>query len=131
MTNPIWEVAVTDFPLKPPARRFSPSAGGVVEFWGVVRGQEGPETIAGIDYEAHVAMAKRQLERLAQDTAERFPVLELVVQHRIGFVPTAEPSLYVRASAVHRQAAFESAQWLIDELKRRLPVWKHPVQEPA
>lgn len=126
MTTPIWEIAMTEAALEPPARRFSPAAGGVVEFWGVVRGREGVEEIGGIDYEAHVEMARRQLELLAQETSERFAVLELVVQHRIGFVPTAEPSLYVRASAAHRGPAFEAAQWLIDELKQRIPVWKHP-----
>lgn len=129
MTDPIWEVAITEAALAAPALRFSPQAGGVVEFWGVVRGREGAEGISGIDYEAHIAMAQRQLERLAQETAHRFPVLELIVLHRIGFVPTAEPSLYVRASAVHREPAFEAAQWLIDELKRRIPVWKHPARE--
>lgn len=126
MTHPKWEVAVTEAALAPGALRFSALAGGVVEFWGVVRGQEDAEEIAGIDYEAHTAMAQRQLELLARDTADRFPVLELVVQHRIGFVPAAEPSLYVRVSAVHRGPAFAAAEWLIDELKRRIPVWKHP-----
>lgn len=127
MTNPIWQAAVVDAPLAPPPRAFSAFAGGVVEFWGVVRGREGADEIAGIDYEAHVEMARRQLDLLARETAERFALLELVVQHRIGFVPAGEASLYVRAGAAHRQAAFEAAQWLIDELKRRAPIWKHPV----
>lgn len=127
MTYPKWEVAVTAAALTPSAPRFSPLAGGVVEFWGVVRGREGAAEIEGIEYEAHAAMAQRQLELLAQETAERFPVLELVIRHRIGFVATAEPSLYVRVSAAHRGPAFEAAQWLIDELKRRLPVWKHSI----
>ena len=126
MTQPIWKVAVTEIPLPQAPLRFSPEAGGVVEFWGVVRGLEGAEPIAGIDYQAHTEMARRQLQILAEETAGRFPVLDLTVIHRIGFVPAAEPSLYVRAAAAHRQPAFEAAQWLIDELKRRAPVWKHP-----
>lgn len=126
MTDPIWEVAVTAEPIAQAPLRFSPAAGGVVEFWGVVRGLEGAEPIRGIEYEAYVEMAQRQLEILARETAGRFPVLELAVIHRIGFVPAAEPSLYVRAGAAHRQPAFEAAQWLIDALKQRVPVWKHP-----
>lgn len=129
MTNPFWEIVVTEAPLVAPPARFSAQAGGVVEFWGVVRGKEGAEPITGIDYEAHVPMARRQLEILAGETAERFPLLQLVIHHRIGFVANAEPSLFVRAGAAHREPAFEAARWLIDELKKRVPIWKHPQPE--
>ena len=126
MTNPIWEIAVTPSPLVATPFSFSESAGAVLEFWGVVRGKEGAEPISGIDYEVHLEMARRQLELLAAETAGRFPLGEVIVHHRVGFVPVAEPSLYVRVSAAHRQPAFEAGQWLINELKRRIPVWKHP-----
>ena len=100
-----------------------------MDFHGVVRGLEGPEGIRGIDYEAHLAMARHQFDLLVRETADRFPVQDVVVHHRIGFVPVAEPSLFLRVSAAHRGPAFAAAEWFIDELKQRIPIWKHPVSQ--
>ena len=129
MPPPVREVVITDTVLQPPTPLFSATAGGVVDFHGVVRGLEGPEGISGIAYEAHRAMARHQVDLLVRATAERFPVQDLVVHHRIGFVPVAEPSLFLRVSAAHRGPAFAAAEWFIDELKQRIPIWKHPVSQ--
>jgi molybdopterin synthase catalytic subunit len=72
-------------------------------------------------------MARHQLEILAGEACERFAIFQLVLHHRIGFVPVAEPSLFLRVSSGHRGTAFEAAQWLIQQLKARVPIWKHPV----
>ena len=127
MCPPVPEILITDQPLAPPPGRFSTQAGGVVEFYGVVRGQEGTEAIGGIDYQVYPDMASHQLRKLAEEACARFPVLGVTVHHRIGFVATAEPSLFLRVSAAHRHPAFEAAEWLIVQLKRRVPIWKHPV----
>lgn len=129
MPSALREVVITDAKLAPPAPLFSATAGGVVDFYGVVRGLEGPENIGGIDYEAHLAMARHQFDLLVNETAARFPIHDLVVHHRIGFVPVAEPSLFLRVSAAHRGPAFAAAEWFIDELKQRVPIWKHPVSQ--
>jgi molybdopterin synthase catalytic subunit len=110
--------------LTPPD--FSGDAGAVVDFYGVVRELEGEMQITGIDYEAHGEMARHQLELIANEAGRRFPIQHLTLHHRVGFVPAAEPSLFLRVSAERRKAAFEAAQWLIDELKARVPIWKHP-----
>ncbi len=127
MPLPIREVVLTSAELAPPAPLFSATAGGVVDFHGVVRGLEGPEGISGIEYEAHLALARHQFDLLVRETAERFPIQDLIVHHRIDFVPVAEPSLFLRVSAAHRGPAFAAAEWFIDELKQRIPIWKHPV----
>lgn len=127
MSSPLREVLITSAALARPPERFDASSGGVVEFFGVVRGQEGPDAIAGIDYEAYIEMARHQFDRLIGETAVRFPVHDLLVHHRIGFVPVAEPSLYLRVSAAHRGPAFSAAEWFIDEMKQRVPIWKHSV----
>ena len=121
------EILLTDGPLVPPPLRFSGAAGGVVEFYGVVRGKENTAPIAGIQYEAYREMARHQLDKLAAEAAERFPILGLTLHHRIGWVPVAEPSLFLRVSSAHRGPAFQAAEWLIVELKLRVPIWKHPV----
>lgn len=127
MTNHPVDIVICRTPLAPPAPVFSDTAGGVIDFWGVVRGREGDGTIAGIDYEAHESMARHQLELIAHEAGERFPILGLILHHRIGFVPAAEPSLFLRVSAGHRGPAFEAARWVIEQLKLRVPIWKHPL----
>ena len=125
------EVLLTAAALTRPPERFDGASGGVVEFFGVVRGQEGADAIAGIDYEAYQEMARHQFDRLVEETTARFPVHDLVVHHRVGFVPVAEPSLFLRVSAAHRGPAFSAAEWFIDEMKQRVPIWKHPVPSTA
>ena len=127
MTETLPEIRVMAAPLVLPPPVFSNEAGAVVDFYGVVRGREQDSAIAGLDYEAHAPMAQRQLEQLAAQAKERFPVFQVIVHHRIGFVPAAEPSLFVRVSGGHRGEAFAAAQWLIEQLKARVPIWKHPV----
>lgn len=127
MPIPLCEVVLTDQTLSPPPPAFTAEAGGVVDFWGVVRGAEGGEPITAIRYEAFREMAQHQLERLATCALNRFAVSEVRLHHRLGSVPVAEPSLFLRVSARHRAPAFEAAQWIVAELKVAVPIWKHPV----
>ncbi len=129
MSPPLREVVLSRAALTRPEPRFDAAAGGVVEFYGVVRGQEGPEAISGIDYEAHMEMARHQFDLLVKETCERFPVHGLTVHHRVGFVAVGEPSLFLRVSAAHRGPAFAAAEWFVDEMKQRVPIWKHPVSQ--
>lgn len=129
MHSPIREVVITPAALEPPLPSFGAAAGGVLDFYGVVRGQEGPEAISGIEYEAHLEMARHQFDLLVRETAERFPIQDVIVHHRIGFVPVAVPSLFLRVSAAHRGPAFAAAEWFVDEMKQRIPIWKHPVSQ--
>ena len=127
MTVPHREILLTFDPLLPSSPRFSPDAGGVVDFHGVVRRLEGADAITGIDYEAHQEMARHQLAKLVDEAAARFAVRSIVLHHRIGFVPVGEASLFLRVSAAHRGPAFEAAEWMVERLKQRVPIWKHPV----
>ena len=129
MTNPVYEILLTPAPLEPPPPPFSAAAGGVVDFYGVVRGREAGEEISGIDYEAHAEMARHQLDLLCQEACARFPLQSLLLYHRTGYIPTATPSLFLRTSAAHRGPAFDAAQWLIEQLKLRVPIWKHPLSQ--
>ena len=131
MTNESFDIVICRTSLAPPAPIFSGTAGAILEFWGVVRGLEGEGKISGIDYEAHEPMARHQMEILCREAAGRFPIERLVLHHRIGFVPTAEPSLFLRVWAGHRGPAFDAARWIIEELKARIPIWKHPIDAVA
>ncbi len=96
-------------------------------FWGAVRATEEGREITGIQYEAHPAMAEHQMQLVAETAGKKFDVREILLRHRIGFVPAAEPSVVVRVASRHRGAAFAASQWIMDELKRVVPIWKHPV----
>lgn len=109
--------------------RSETGGGAVVEFWGVVRGTENGAAISGIEYEAHAEMAEHQIHRILEDLENRLPLLREFVLHRIGLVPAGEASLYVRIEARHRREAFVACQSFIDQMKRDVPIWKHPMPE--
>jgi molybdopterin synthase catalytic subunit len=109
-----------------PVERVHPGAGAIVDFWGVVRGLEDGREIEGIDYQAHAAMAEHQLRLIAEESTKNFQIKKVIVHHRIGFVSAGEASLFLQVKAGHRAAAFAAAKWIVDELKKRVPIWKLP-----
>jgi molybdopterin synthase catalytic subunit len=127
MAISVCEVSLTDSPLELPEPRNDPGAGAIVVFWGAVRATEEGREISGIDYEAHRAIAEHQMRIVAESAAVKFDIREISLRHRVGFVRVAEPSVVVRVESGHRGAAFAASQWIMDELKRVVPIWKHPV----
>ena len=127
MAISVCEVSLTESALVLPEPGDDPQAGAVVVFWGAVRSTEEGREITGIQYEAHPAMAEHQMRLVAENAAKKFDVREIFIRHRIGFVPAAEPSVVVRVASGHRGAAFAASEWIMDELKRVVPIWKHPV----
>ena len=126
MANSLCEIVLTEAPLKAPENDV-PSAGAVVDFSGIVRRLEDGRQIDGIEYEVHREMAEHQLRQIAGHASAKFRLQLVLIHHRIGFVAAGELSLFVRVAALHRQEAFQSAQWIIDELKKKVPIWKRPV----
>ena len=126
MANVVCEILVTEAPLEEPPRNHHGDSGAVVEFWGVVRRLETGREIEGIDYEAHREMAAHQLRRIAENASEKFELKLVIVHHRIGFIAVGEPSLFVRAVSPHRRDGFRASQWIVDELKKSVPIWKRP-----
>jgi molybdopterin synthase catalytic subunit len=126
MANPVCDVLLTKKPLEARGSDVDLACGAVVEFQGIVRATENGREIAGIEYEAHADMAEHQLKEIARDAIEKFALSMAVVHHRVGFVPAGETSLLVRTGSGHRAAAFEASQWMIDQIKTRVPIWKHP-----
>ena len=131
MAISVCEVSLTDAPLTLPEANDDSQAGAVLVFWGAVRSIEDRREISGIDYEAHRAMAEHQMRIVAETAAEKFEVREIFLRHRIGFVAAGEPSVVVRVTSGHRGAAFAASQWIMDELKRVVPIWKRPVFKEA
>ena len=126
MANSVCEILLIEVALKAPAQSGDTVAGAVVDFWGVVRELEEGRKIEGINYEAHRAMAEHQLRLVAEEAAGKFRLKKVIVHHRVGFVQAGEASLFLQVAAEHRAAAFEASEWIVDELKRKVPIWKHP-----
>lgn len=107
-------------------RSASSEAGAALYFSGIVRGSEETKPIVAIDYEANEVMARHQFEKIFDQVESRWPIESIRLVHRIGVVNVKEPSLWVEIITGHRVEAFEACQWLIDEMKRVVPIWKHP-----
>lgn len=102
----------------------SPLAGAVCTFLGTTREVTGDRRTAHLDYESYPGMAERKLSELEAEARARWPLVDVAIAHRIGRVDLAEISVVVAVSAPHRRDAFASCQWLMDEIKRVVPIWK-------
>jgi molybdopterin synthase catalytic subunit len=126
MANFVCEVLVTEAPLDAPTQNQDAEAGAIVDFAGVVRRLENGCEIEGIEYEAHREMAEHQLRQVAEQAVEKFRVQLVIIHHRIGFIAVGEPSLFMRVASLHRNEAFRASQWIVNELKKKVPIWKKP-----
>ena len=114
----------TNDPIAEPVRQMSDGMGAVVTFHGVVRGEENGAPITAIDYEANEPMAQHQFELIFEAMEKQWPLESVRLIHRLGVVPVNEPSLWVEVVAAHRAEAFAACQFLIDEMKLKVPIWK-------
>ena len=121
------ELTLTHDPIAETASQMRDGMGAMVTFHGVVRGTEDGEAITAIDYEANEEMARHQFGLIFDAVEERWPVESMHLVHRLGMVPANEASLRVEIIAPHRAEAFEACQYLIDEMKVKVPIWKNPL----
>ena len=98
--------------------------GASVLFIGTVREMNDGEPVTGLDYSAYGAMAQRELSDIAVEAAKRWETTDIVVEHRIGELGLGDISVAIAAAHPHRAQAFEAARYVIEELKRRAPIWK-------
>jgi molybdopterin converting factor subunit 1 len=98
--------------------------GAAVVFEGVVRNQTRGRKTLYLDYEAYEEMALAQMEGLAEQALKQFQVREVALIHRLGRLEIGETSVLVVVASAHRAAAFDACRWLIDTLKRTVPIWK-------
>jgi molybdopterin converting factor subunit 1 len=98
--------------------------GAAVVFEGVVRNQTRGRKTLYLDYEAYEEMALKQMESLAGQALSQFQIRDVALVHRLGRLEIGETSVLVVVAAAHRAAAFDACRWLIDTLKRTVPIWK-------
>jgi molybdopterin synthase catalytic subunit len=118
---------LSDRPLDPgavTARVAGPGMGGIVVFVGAVRDAARGRAIRHLEYEAYPGMAEREMERIADEAAGRWPGARVAIAHRTGHLEIGEIAVVVAAAAPHRAEAFAACRFAIDTLKERVPIWK-------
>jgi molybdopterin synthase catalytic subunit len=98
--------------------------GAVVVFDGIVRNHTRGRQTLHLDYEAYEEMAAKQMQELAREARTRFGVRQVTMIHRLGRLQVGETSVLIVAASAHRAQAFDACRWLIDELKKTVPIWK-------
>jgi len=98
--------------------------GATLVFEGIVRNQTRGRKTLYLDYEAYEEMALEQMESLASQALQQSQVRDVVIVHRLGRLEIGETSVLIAVASAHRAAAFEACRWLIDALKRSVPIWK-------
>jgi molybdopterin synthase catalytic subunit len=101
-----------------------PEDGAVAVFEGIVRNHSRNRRTLYLDYEAYEPMAQKKLEELAEQALGQFAVREVAIVHRLGRLELGETSVLIVVASAHRAAAFDACHWLIDTLKKTVPIWK-------
>lgn len=98
--------------------------GAAVVFEGVVRNQTRGRKTLYLEYEAYEEMALEQMESLTSEALQKFQIRDVSIVHRLGHLEVGEISVLIVVASAHRAAAFDACRWLIDTLKRKVPIWK-------
>jgi molybdopterin synthase catalytic subunit len=120
-------IAITQNPIDTHAILASmrhPEDGALAIFDGIVRNNTRGRQTRFLVYESYQEMALQQMHQLAVDARQRFPVHEVAIVHRLGKLQVGESSVLIAVCSAHRAAAFDACRWLIDTLKKIVPIWK-------
>jgi molybdopterin synthase catalytic subunit len=100
------------------------STGATLLFLGTVREVNDGRDVTGIEYSAYRGMAEHELEDIAREAAQRFGSDHIVIEHRLGTLELGEASVAIAVAHAHRGEAYEASRYVIEELKKRVPIWK-------
>lgn len=98
--------------------------GAISVFLGTVRDTNGGRSVTGLDYSAYTSMAESELSDIVDEAENRFAVRSIVVEHRVGELSLGDVSVAIVTAHQHREPAMECTRFIIDEIKRRVPIWK-------
>lgn len=118
---------ITTDPIDPAALlagAASPSDGAALIFLGVVRNSNNGRRVEGLEYEAFAPMAEAEMERIAWEASDRWDTGAVSIVHRVGALAVGEVSVAIVVASPHRGDAYEASRYAIEELKKRVPIWK-------
>lgn len=98
--------------------------GATVLFLGTVREVNEGAAVSALDYSAYGPMAERELADIAREAGRRWDTSDVVVEHRVGALALGDTSVAIAVAHPHRGEAYEASRYIIEELKKRLPIWK-------
>jgi molybdopterin synthase catalytic subunit len=98
--------------------------GAAILFVGTVRNVNEGRAVTGIEYAAYSAMAERELRAIVEEAVRAFGTEDIVVEHRLGRLDLGEASVVIAVAHPRRAQAYDASRFLIEELKRRVPIWK-------
>jgi molybdopterin synthase catalytic subunit len=107
----------------------SPAAGAINVFLGVVRDNNLGRSVGHLEYEAYDGMAEKVMRQLGEEAMAEYGLTGVAVLHRTGRLEIGETSLLIAISCGHREASFEGGHWLVNQVKKRVPIWKKEVWE--
>ena len=105
----------------------SPQSGAIVIFAGTTRDSFEDKCVTRLEYEAYEPMALKTLNTIARKAQSLFPINSIAIIHRLGIVGIGEESVLIAVSCVHRKAAWEAGEWLLEEIKEKAEIWKKEV----
>lgn len=105
----------------------SPEAGGIDVFIGTVRNKTAGKNVVRLEFEAYEKMAISEMQKIADEACTKWPLLKMLIHHRVGILQVGEIPVIIAISSAHRAATFEACQWAIDTLKQTVPIWKKEV----
>src|SRR5258706_6525842 len=106
------------------ARVARPAHGALILCLGVVRDVNDGRGVTGIEYSAYEGMAARELESIADEAVVRFVGADVAIEHRLGYLTLEDVSVGIAVAHAHRDEAYAASRWIIEEIKRRVPIWK-------
>jgi molybdopterin synthase catalytic subunit len=104
-------------------------AGAIVTFVGTTRDNNEGRRIYSLEYEAYPGMAEKEMRKLGEEAIKNWQVKKIGVLHRVGHVPIGEASVMIAVASPHRDDGFKACRYIIDELKKRVPIWKKELYE--
>jgi len=107
----------------------SPESGGIDVFIGTVRNATKGKHVIRLEFEAYEPMAIAEMEKIAKQAFEQWPVQKILIHHRTGVLEVGEVPVIIAVSAAHRAAAFDACRYIIDTLKQTVPIWKKEIFE--
>lgn len=105
----------------------TPQSGGIDVFIGTVRDATKGKTVLRLEFEAYEAMAIKEMQKIADEAFSKWPVQKLLIHHRTGILKVGEVPVIIAVSCAHRDAAFEACRYVIDTLKKTVPIWKKEI----
>jgi molybdopterin synthase catalytic subunit len=107
----------------------NPQSGGTNVFIGTVRNNTRGKAVLRLEFEAYEPMALKEMRKIAEGACNKWTLLAVSVQHRVGVLSIGDIAVVIAVAAAHRDNAFEACRYIIDQLKETVPIWKKEVFE--